>query len=194
MRRRVYPPTGTPHDPHCAVLYLRYSFLARQNPAPAYQRRSHPRSRLLGDVHHGQPNKRATRRHHPPGSGTRQFLPSQLNSRARECHYGARHALNDACELCTTRGKNTTQPYSLRRPAWSNTCLAFQKRICPVPNWHTLAMHLGRHGLAAIRTWPWGNHEVGTLAHSNILDLHSRPDCWTHHRHFNKNEATGPIS
>ena len=57
--------------------------------------------------------KRATWRHYPPGSGARQFLPSALYSRARECHYGARHAINDAFEFCTTGDSSTTQPYSL---------------------------------------------------------------------------------
>jgi hypothetical protein len=44
-----------------------------------------------------------------------------------------------------------------------------------------------------IRTWPGGNNEIGTLAHSNILDLHPRPDCPTYRRHFYQNEATGPL-
>ena len=59
--------------------------------------------------------------HYPPGSGARQFLPSSLNSRACERHYGARHAVNDACQLCTTGDSCTTQPNSLGHPARSNT-------------------------------------------------------------------------
>jgi hypothetical protein len=35
--RRVYAPTGAPLDPHCAVSYLRHSFLAGPNFAPAHQ-------------------------------------------------------------------------------------------------------------------------------------------------------------
>ena len=122
----------------------------------------------------------ATWRHHPPGSGARRFLPSPLYSRARECHYGARHVINNACEFCTTGDSCTTQPYSLCRPARSNTKLNDSGYTLSRIGTHSLrasgaiAFWLSGHGPVAImKLGCWRTQTFLTYIHAQIAELTS---------------------